>query len=136
MYRTTSMCFSSFLTSPLPLHSPKPGSYNFNADPKMAAVRAVNFHLPGIYLFKSIFFLCVHKEWGLTHRPQSWLPTSGRTSVGSETVRNRGATPKCHHSCKTAEYKSLITEICTPRPPYNENRAAFDSAAAAGRSPV
>lgn len=78
--------------------------------------------------FPSTFFQCpcVHKKWGLTHRPQSWLTTSGRTSFGSRTVRNRGATPKCHHSCKTAEHKSQITEICTLRPPDNENRAAFE----------
>lgn len=81
-----------------------------------------------IFFSKSTFFhcACVHKKWGLTHRPQSWLTTSGQSSVGSETVRNRGATPKCHHSCKTAEHKSQITEICTPRPPDNENRAAFE----------
>lgn len=80
------------------------------------------------FFFKSTFFqyACVHKKWGLTYRPQSWLTTSGRSSVGSKTVRNRGATPKCHHSCKTAEHKSQITEICTPRPPNNENRAAFE----------
>lgn len=80
------------------------------------------------FFSKSTFFQCscVHKEWGLTHRPQSWLTTSGRSSVGSKTVRNRGATPKCHHSCKTAEHKSQITEICTPRPPDNENRVAFE----------
>lgn len=80
------------------------------------------------FFFRSTFFqcACVHKKWGLTHRPQSWLTTSGRSSVGSETVRNRGATPKCHHSCKTAEHKSQITEICTLRPPDNENRAAFE----------
>lgn len=84
--------------------------------------------MPGIYFFQSTFFhrVCVHKKWGLTRRPQSWLTTSGRSGVGSRTVRNRGATPKCHHSCKTAEHKGLITEICTPRPPDNENRAAFD----------
>lgn len=80
------------------------------------------------FFFKSTFFqcACVHKKWGLTHRPQSWQTTSGRSSVGSKTVRNRGATPKCHHSCKTAEHKSQITEICTPRPPDNENRAVFE----------
>lgn len=66
------------------------------------------------------------RSGGLTHGPQSWQPTSGRSSVGSETVRNRGATPKCHHSCKTAEHKSQITEICSPRPTDNENRAAFE----------
>lgn len=87
--------------------------------------------LPGFFFFfffESTFFqcACVHKKWGLTHRPQSWLTTSGRSSVGSKTVRNRGATPKCHHSCKTAEHKSQITEICTPRPPNNENRAVFE----------
>lgn len=66
---------------------------------------------------------CVHKRWGLTRRPQSWLATSGRSSLGSGTVRNRGATPKCHHSCKTAEHKSQITEICTPRPRGREKGA-------------
>lgn len=87
-------------------------------------------HLPGVvfFFFKSTFSQCscVHKKWGLTHRPQSWLATSGRSSVGSEIVRNRGATPKCHHSCKTAEHRSQITEICTPRPPNNENRGTFE----------
>lgn len=34
--------------------------------------------------------------------------TSGRSSAGSRTVRNRGATPKCHHSCKTAEHKAKL----------------------------
>ncbi|KAL1249973.1 hypothetical protein QQF64_020978 [Cirrhinus molitorella] len=48
------------------------------------------------------------------------------SSIGSGTVRNRGATPKCQHSCRTAEHKSLITEICSRRPPDSENRAAFD----------
>lgn len=48
------------------------------------------------------------------------------SSTGSGTVRNRGATPKCQHSCRTAEHKSLITEICSQRPPDSENRAAFD----------
>lgn len=47
------------------------------------------------------------------------------SGVGSETVRNRGATPKCHHSCKTAEHKSQITEICSTRPPVPENRAGL-----------
>lgn len=76
---------------------------------------------------RKIFFesACVHKKWGLTHRPQSWLTTSGRSSFGSKTVRNRGATPKCHHSCKTAEHKSQITEICTLRPLDHENRACL-----------
>lgn len=69
--------------------------------------------------------LCVHKKWGLTHRPQPWLRTSGPSGVGSKTVRNRGATPKCHHSCKTAEHKSHITEICTTRPPVPENTASL-----------
>lgn len=80
------------------------------------------------FFFKSTFSQCscVHKKWGLTHRPQSWLATSGQSSVGSEIVRNRGATPKCHHSCKTAEHRSQITEICTPRPPNNENRGTFE----------
>lgn len=49
------------------------------------------------------------------------------SSIGRGTVRNRGATPKCQHSCRTAEHKSLITEICSRRPPDSENRAAFDS---------
>lgn len=77
------------------------------------------------FFSKSTFFqcACVQKKCGLTHRPRSWLTTSSRTSVGSKTVRNRGATPKCHHSCKTAEHKSRITEICTLRPLCNENRA-------------
>lgn len=75
---------------------------------------------------------CVHKRWGLTRRPQSWLATSGRSSLGSGTVRNRGATPKCHHSCKTAEHKSQITEICTPRPRGREKRAGVWVAAARG----
>lgn len=93
--------------------------------------------LPGIiFFFKSSFLQCscVHKKWGLTHRPQCWPTTSGRRSVGSETVRNRGATPKCHHSCKTAEHKSQITEICNPRPPDNENRASFEWPLPAERS--
>lgn len=38
-------------------------------------------------------------------------------------MRNRGATSECEHSCTTVEYKRPITEICSPRPPCNENRA-------------
>lgn len=85
-------------------------------------------HSPVVYLFKSSFFhrARVHKKWGLTHRPPSWLTTSGQTSVGSKIVRNRGATPKCHHSCKTAEHKGQITEICTLRLPDNENRGTLE----------
>lgn len=74
---------------------------------------------------------CVHKRWGLTRGPQSWPATSGRSSLGSGTVRNRGATPKCHHSCKTAEHKSQITEICTPRPRGCEKKELGDWVAAA-----
>lgn len=106
----------------------KPLSYSLENWPWKKHSTAVLTHLPGVYFFKSTFFQCgcVHKKWGLTRRPPSWLTTSGRSSVGSKIVRNRGATPKCHHSCKTAEHKSQITEICTPRPPDNENRGAFE----------
>lgn len=110
------------------VHAPNPISPLKQLDYSLENQNCGLTHLPGVYLFKSTFFqcACVHKKRGLTHSPSSWLTTSGQSSVGRKIVRNRGATPKCHHSCKTAEHKSQITEICIPKLPDKENRGTFE----------
>lgn len=60
----------------------------------------------------------VHKEWGLTDLTLGCWPAARR--LGKKSVRNKGATPKCHHSCKTAEqkgtnYKNMHPEATAQR---------------------